>query len=49
MGTEGYRLPASKKFLGSDGYWVPGKLSLMPIPGQKSKIPRKEVVGFDFE
>ena len=30
--TDGYRVPARKKFLGTDGNRVPGKVSLMPTP-----------------
>ena len=32
LGTVGYRVPARKKFLGTDEYLVPGKFSTMPTP-----------------
>ena len=32
LGTSRYRVPWKFKKLGTDGYWVPGKLSLMPTP-----------------
>ena len=32
MGTDGYRVPARKKFFGTDEYREPGKFSLVPTP-----------------
>ena len=38
MGPDGYRVPARKKFLGTGGYRVPGKFSLIPTPDPNPNI-----------
>ena len=44
LGTDGYRVPARKKFLGTDGYRVPARKKILGtdgyrVPGKFSLMP----------